>query len=116
MEQNVTCIVCPMGCRMTVTKVNEEYNVEGNTCKRGAKYAVEEITNPKRIITSTVRLEGSYLRLLPVKTDGPIPKALIMNVMAVLDKVKVKSPIESGDIIVKDILGTGVNIISTKKL
>lgn len=116
MKQNVTCTVCPMGCRMTLTKVNEEYKIEGNNCKRGAKYALEEISNPKRVITSTVRIEGSYLKLLPVKTDGAVPKSLMMKVMAILDKVKVQSPIEAGDIIVKDILGTGVNIISTKKL
>lgn len=116
MECNVTCIVCPMGCRMTVTNTNDEYKVEGNTCKRGEKYAIEELTNPKRVITSTVRLEGSYLNLLPVKTDGSIPKELMMNIVAILDKVKVQSPVRVGDIIIKDVLGTGVNIVSTKNL
>lgn len=116
MEQSVICIVCPMGCRMTVTDIKDVYKVEGNTCKRGAKYAVEEITNPKRVITSTVRIEGSYLNLLPVKTDGPVPKELMMNVMALLDKVKVKSPVKVGGIIIKDVLGTGANIVSTKSL
>lgn len=116
MERNVTCIVCPMGCRMTVSNINDGYKVEGNTCKRGAKYAVEEITNPKRVITSTVRIEGAYLNLLPVKTDGPVPKELMMNVMDLLDKVKVQSPVKVGDIIIKDVLRTGINIVSTKSL
>lgn len=111
---NITCIVCPMGCPLVVTKVEDGYKVEGNTCKRGEKYGVEELTNPKRVITTTVKLKGSYLNLLPVKTADSIPKGMMFEVMEVLDKIEVDSPINVGEIIVENILDTGVNIVSAK--
>lgn len=114
--KNITCTVCPMGCSLTVSKVNGEYVVEGNTCKRGAKYGVEEVTNPRRVITTTVKLEGSYLNLLPVKTNDSIPKELMFEVMELLDTIKVSAPINVGDVIVKNVLETGVDIISAKSM
>lgn len=114
--KNVTCTVCPMGCSLVVSKVDGEYRVEGNTCKRGAKYGVEEVTNPRRVITTTVKLSGSYLNLLPVKTNDSVPKELMFDIMKVLDKVCVCAPVNVGDIIVKDILGTGVDIVSSKSM
>lgn len=116
MKYDVTCVVCPMGCRMTVTYIDNEYTVSGNTCKRGAKYGVEEVTNPKRVITSTVKLEGSYLNLLPVKTNGSIPKELMFDVMEVLNNITISTPVHVGDIIIKDVLGTGVDIVSSKTM
>ncbi|WP_206001553.1 DUF1667 domain-containing protein [Paraclostridium dentum] len=114
--KNVTCTVCPMGCSLVVSKVDGEYKVEGNTCKRGAKYGVEEVTNPRRVITTTVKLSGSYLNLLPVKTNDSVPKELMFDIMKVLDKVCVGAPVNVGDVIVKDILGTGVDIVSSKSM
>jgi len=113
---NITCIVCPMGCPLKVTKLDNEYKVEGNTCKRGEKYGVEELTNPKRVITTTVKLNGSYLNLLPVKTEDSIPKGMMFEIMEELDKITVTSPINVGDIIVENVLGTGVNVVSTKAI
>lgn len=111
---NITCIVCPMGCSLQVTKLENGYKVEGNTCKRGEKYGIEELTNPKRVITTTVKLNGSYLNLLPVKTEDSIPKDMMFEIMEELDKITVTSPINVGDIIVENILGTGVNVVSAK--
>ncbi|MCR8744623.1 DUF1667 domain-containing protein [Romboutsia lituseburensis] len=111
---NITCIVCPMGCPLVVTKTDDGYKVEGNTCKRGEKYGVEELTNPKRVITSTVKLEKSYLNLLPVKTQDSIPKDMMFEIMEVLDTIKVSAPINVGDVIVENILNTGINIVSAK--
>ncbi|MEG2788677.1 MAG: DUF1667 domain-containing protein [Romboutsia sp.] len=116
MRTNVTCVVCPMGCRMTIDNIDGEYKVSGNTCKRGEKYGIEEITAPRRVITSTVKLEGSYLNLLPVKTDGSIPKDMMFDVMKVLDNVIIVAPINVGDIIINNILGTGINIVSSKSV
>ncbi|GAA0709772.1 DUF1667 domain-containing protein [Paraclostridium ghonii] len=114
--KNVTCTVCPMGCSLIVTKVDGEYKVEGNTCKRGEKYGVEEVTNPRRVITTTVKLSGSYLNLLPVKTNESISKELMFDIMKVLDNVRVCAPVNVGDVVVKDILGTGVDIVSAKSM
>lgn len=113
---NITCIVCPMGCQLVVTKLDNRYKVEGNTCKRGEKYGIEELTNPKRVVTTTVKLKGSYLNLLPVKTSNSIPKEKVFEVMEILDKVEVSAHINVEDIIVENILDTGVNIVSVKSV
>ncbi|XTR38670.1 DUF1667 domain-containing protein [Paraclostridium tenue] len=114
--RNITCTVCPMGCSLVVSKVDGEYKVEGNTCKRGAKYGVEEVTNPRRVITTTVKLNGGYLNLLPVKTNDSVPKELMFDIMKLLDNVEVNAPVSVGDVIVKDVLGTGVDFVSAKSM
>ena len=114
--RNITCTVCPMGCSLVVSKVDGEYKVEGNTCKRGAKYGVEEVTNPRRVITTTVKLNGGYLNLLPVKTNDSVPKELMFDIMKLLDNVLVNAPVSVGDVIVKDVLGTGVDVVSAKSM
>lgn len=116
MKREVTCTVCPKGCKMVVSNINGEYIVEGNTCIRGLKYGVDEVTNPKRVITSTVRLEGSYLNMLPVKTNGSVPKEKMFEVMEVLANIKITAPVSVGDIIVKNVLNTGVDIVSCKTM
>lgn len=116
MKTEVTCVVCPMGCKMVIDKIDGVYKVSGNTCKRGEKYCIEEITNPKRVITSTVKLEGSYLNLLPVKTNGSVPKGMMFDVMKALDSITVLAPVNVGDIIIKDVLGTGIDIVSSKTM
>lgn len=114
--RNITCTVCPMGCSLVVSKVDGEYKVEGNTCKRGAKYGVEEVTNPRRVITTTVKLNGGYLNLLPVKTNDSVPKELMFDIMKLLDRVEVNTPVSVGDVIIKNVLGTGVDVVSAKSM
>lgn len=115
-KTELTCIVCPMGCHLNVEQSEEGFKVEGNTCKRGEKYAVQELTNPTRVITTTVKLENSYLQLLPVKTEDPIPKGMIFDIMEALDKVRVNAPVKVGDVIVENILDTVVDVISAKTM
>lgn len=112
--RNLICITCPRGCHLTVDE--EKKTVSGNSCKRGEVYGLQEVLDPKRVITSTVVIEGADLKRLPVRTDKPISKNLMIDVMRVLDKVIVKSPVKCGDIIVKNILDTDVNIISSRDL
>ncbi|SHK10696.1 DUF1667 domain-containing protein [Tepidibacter formicigenes] len=117
MEKNITCIVCPMGCRMKVTKDEEgNYTVEGNTCKRGEKYGVEEMTCPKRVVTTTVKIRDGALNLIPVKTNDSIPKELIFDLMELLDEIEVSAPVNVGDIIVENVLNTGVNIVASRNM
>lgn len=116
MKRQITCIVCPKGCKMVVSNINGEYIVKGNSCIRGAQYGVDEVTNPKRMITSTIRLQGAYLNMLPVKTSSPVPKDLVFEVMKILSKIKITAPVKVGDIIVKNVLNTGVDIVSTKTI
>lgn len=109
------CIVCPKGCHLTVDEAHD-YAVQGNSCPRGEAYGRKELTDPRRVLTSTVRLEGASLRRLPVKTDGEIPKADLFRAMELLNGITVQAPIQRGDRILSDILGTGVNVIATKSV
>lgn len=112
--KEMICIVCPRGCRM---KVDDNGNVEGNFCKRGEVYARQEAIRPLRMITSTVSLiSKSDLSRLPVMASGEVPKEMIFEIMKELYKVEVKAPVNVGDIIVKNILGLGVDIISTREV
>lgn len=109
----MTCIVCPMGCRMTAEEVNGEIKVTGNTCKRGEVYAKQEMTNPVRTLTSLVMVEGASTPLSPVKTAGPIPKALIESALSELKRAKVPAPVKIGDVIIENIAGTGIALVAT---
>ena len=90
--------------------------VTGNTCNRGKEYGNKECTNPTRIVTSSVPVEGGVLNVVPVKTEKDIPKSLIFELIRVLKDVKLKAPVEIGDIVKKNVLGTGVNVITTARV
>lgn len=113
---NLTCIVCPVGCSLVVDVFDGEYKVSGNTCKRGIKYAKDELTNPKRMITTTVRVNDKKIKLLPVKTRQSIPKEMIFEIMEELDKIIINKSTNVGDVIVENILNTGIDIISSKTI
>lgn len=118
-QKEMICIVCPMGCHLTVIEDESSesgYRVEGNQCKRGAVYGVNEQTNPTRVIPTTVKIENGILNRLPVKTAAPVPKHLIFECMKEINKVTVKAPIKTGDIIIENILGTGVNVVATRSM
>lgn len=116
MQKQLTCTVCPMSCKMLIDYIDGIYKVSGNTCNRGEKYAIEEITNPRRVLTSTVKIEGSYLNLLPVKTDKTVPRDIIFDIINILNSITINAPIKVGDIIVDNILNTDVNIVSCKTI
>ena len=107
------CIVCPRGCHL---KVDDNMNVTGNTCPRGKVYALNEITNPTRMITSTVAIESTELKRLPVMTSNPIPKGKIFEVMAEINKVRIKAPVKINDVIIKNVLGLDSDIIATRNI
>ena len=117
-ERKFTCIMCPLGCEVTVKSDKEGKIVEilGHKCNKGEKYAKDEFIKPMRILTSTVSAEGARYPRLPVKTSSFIPKAKIFECMNEITKVKAKAPIKNGQVIIKDILGLGVDIISTRDL
>ena len=107
------CITCPRGCHLSV---DENLNVTGNTCPRGVIYAKAELTHPVRMVTSSVNVISEVESRLPVKTKDPIPKELIFKVMEEIMKVSVKAPIRIGDVVIKNVLGTGVDIVATKNI
>lgn len=110
--KELICIVCPKGCHLEVDIENEK--VSGNTCKRGEIYGLNEVKNPTRIVTSTIRIKKGSV--VPVKTDNPIPKGMIFEVMQEINKVSVMPPVKVGDILIENILETGVNIVATKSV
>ena len=111
MEKKLTCIVCPLGCQLTVTLNGKEVEkVEGNTCPRGAEYAKNECTNPQRTVTSTVRTDNGGL--VSVKTDRPIPKEKMAECMALINQAVAKCPISIGDVILEGVFGS--NIVATQ--
>ena len=116
-EKNLTCIGCPMGCFLTVKiKDGEVQSVEGNSCKRGAVYGRKEVTNPTRIVTSTVRVSGGDADMVSVKTKEDIPKGKIFECVKALKSVEVPAPVHIGDVLVKDVAGSGVDIVATKNV
>ncbi|MFX0549468.1 DUF1667 domain-containing protein [Hathewaya histolytica] len=115
-KRELVCIVCPKGCRLSVENINEEFKVSGNTCKRGEVYGINEIINPTRIITTTVKLQGSKSNRLPVKTKEPLPKELLFKAMEVINTIEVQAPVNLGDIVLNDILNTGVQLVATKTI
>lgn len=117
MEKHLTCICCPLGCRITVLlDGNEIGNISGNTCKRGEEYARREITAPVRTVTTTVRVTGGASPVVSVKTKTDIPKDRIFDCIACLKNISVEAPVNIGDVIVKDVAGTGIDIIATKEI
>ena len=116
-KRELICIGCPMGCPLSVElDQGEVVSVRGNTCKRGEIYARKEVTNPTRIVTSTVVVEGGKLAAVSVKTREDIPKEKIFECMKALKGVKVQAPVHMGDVIVKNVADTGVDVIATKSV
>ena len=115
MIKNLTCIECPKGCALTVNiENNAVVSVRGNKCPKGREYAFTEIENPRRILTSVVKARGLSLKMLPVKTDSPIPKGLILPAMEEIKKIRVNKAFRVGDIVVKNLLNLGVNLVATR--
>ncbi len=113
MERKLTCIVCPVGCSLTAEiESGKVIKVSGNTCPRGIVYAENECINPKRTVTTTVKTVCG--ELVPVKTDSPIPKDKVFEVMEIINKTRIKLPISVGDVIIKDVFGA--NIVATKSV
>ena len=116
-KRELICIGCPLGCMVTVTMENGAVTaVEGNTCKRGDDYARKEVTNPTRIVTSTVMVQGGSDVTVAVKTRSDVPKDKIFDCGKALKGITVKAPVHIGDVIVADVAGTGVDIVATSEV
>lgn len=116
-EKTVTCIGCPLGCQVTTTiEGNEVTDVHGNTCPRGETYARTEVIHPMRIVTSTVRVRNGDLPVVSVKTANEIPKEKIRTCVTSLQPICVNAPVREGQIILRNIAGTSVDIVATKDI
>ena len=116
MKYELTCINCPMGCRITAEyDGNEVTDIQGYTCPRGKAYAVAEITDPTRMVTALVGVAGTHVPL-SVKTQDPIRKPLIFDALKEIRGTVVTPPIKIGDVVIKDVSGSGVNVIATENI
>ncbi len=115
-KKELVCIVCPMGCRLTVTKENDNYVVTGNQCPRGKDYGIKELTNPTRVLTTTVKIKNGLLNRIPVKTKEPIPKDKIFECMDVINRIEIEAPVKVGDIVVENVLETGVDVVASRSM
>lgn len=112
----ITCINCPVGCRLDVTLENGQVvSVTGNTCKRGETYARQECVDPQRMVTAVIPVAGSAVPL-SVKTRTPIPKKRIADCMRALSEVRIAAPVAAGSVVLADVCGTGVDVIATKSV
>jgi CxxC motif-containing protein len=114
-QEKINCIGCPLGCRVTVRidKKGKIAGMEGAECKQGEKYVQKEFSAPVRTLTATVRTGSESYPLLPVRTSLPVPRGLLRDIMLETVKIKVKPPIEAGDVIAENVLDTGSDFIAT---
>jgi CxxC motif-containing protein len=116
MTRKLTCIECPKGCSLTVDIEDcKVKSVQGHQCPKGLKYAAAEVGNPVRILTSAVLTRGLEIKMLPVRTDKPIPKSKLMEGMLQIKSLRVEKPVRAGEVLVNDFLGTGANLVATRE-
>ena len=115
MIKKLTCIECPKGCLLSIDIENcRVVKVSRNECPKGEKYAIQEIENPMRILTSAVLAKGLSLKMVPVRTDKPIPKSKIMEAMGEIKKIRLRNPVKTGEVVLENLLNIGANVIATR--
>lgn len=113
MAKDLTCIICPRGCHL---HVDDELNVTGNSCPRGAVYAKQEILDPRRTLTSTVKCRGKLLSVCPVKSKEALPKGKIFEAMEEVNAITLTPPVHLGDVVKEDLAGTGIPLVATRDI
>ncbi len=116
--KELTCIGCPLGCglRVEINEKGEAVSVSGNTCKRGEIYGKREVTAPVRTVTSTVKVLGGKAPVVPVRTASDIPREKIFPCMEEIRKAAASAPVKLGDVVIRNVAGTGVNVVAAKTI
>ncbi len=115
-EENIICIACPLGCNLQIIRNRSSIIIKGNRCKKGEDYAIREVTNPTRILTTTVKINNSFLNRLPVRTNKPIPKDKIFKCMELINSIEIDAPVKIGDVILKKTLGLNVDVVASRSM
>jgi CxxC motif-containing protein len=111
----LTCILCPVGCELEVRKREAgELDVRENQCDKGIPFAVEEILHPKRNLATSVPVRGTASRMVSVRLSGPVPREMIFPILAEIARLRPEAPVRRGQVLVADVLGTGVDVIATR--
>lgn len=115
--KKLICISCPKGCTLDVTVDGKTVlKVDGESCKQGIDYAEGEITDPRRMIASTVRVKNGFHPLVPVYSLEPVPKPMIQDVLKKIREVELMAPVVQGTVVIENVMGTGVNIVASRDL
>jgi len=112
-EKSMICIRCPRGCRIEAICGDADWEITGNECSRGESYALQELTDPKRVLTALMMPEGAK-KPVSVKTDSPVPKARLMECAKKIYDVHPKLPIAPGDVLIENLCGTGAKVVATR--
>ncbi len=116
-KKHFTCVTCPVGCEVDVElRDGNIVSMKGNRCDKVKEFVLQELKEPVRVLTTTVRIEGAEYAMLPVRTDKPIPKRLFLQAIAELASIDLKAPVHITDVIIKDIAGSGANIVATRTM
>ncbi|HNT77505.1 MAG TPA: DUF1667 domain-containing protein [Anaerolineae bacterium] len=115
--EKLICITCPMGCTLEATHEGSTVlNVEGNNCKRGAQYVQAELTDPRRMVATTVKVQGGVHPLAPVYTAAPFPKPRIFELLDALRRVEIAAPVQMGQVVLENALDTGINVLASRDM
>jgi CxxC motif-containing protein len=115
MLRKLTCIECPVGCQLEIGEEGGRVvSLTGNKCEKGIAYGKQEIENPLRVLTTTILTEGLDLKLVPVRTSKPIPKARLLEAMALISRARLTHPVKIGEPVIKDLLSLGVDLVATR--
>lgn len=116
-KREITCIVCPIGCKILATVDGTNIKkIEGYKCKRGVEYTRSEILDPRRVLTSSISVINGEWLLVSVKTSKPVPKDKVFDILRVTRKTKAKAPVNIGQTLIKDVAGTGIDIVATRSV
>ena len=116
-ERKFICVSCPLGCGLTVTLDNGEVTkVEGNSCPRGASYARSEVSDPRRVFASTVRVKGGKLPVCPVRSKTPAPKGKLFEIARAVAELEVSAPVKIGQVLIHGVCGSDVDIVASRDL
>ena len=114
--EKVICVTCPKGCTLEVTRDGNTVVSVVNGCKRGHEYAQQELTDPRRMVATSVRVSGGLHPLLPVYTSAPFPKPSISELLAILREIEVQAPVGLDDVVLENVLNTGINVQASRKI
>ncbi len=116
-KKQFTCVICPIGCEINVELQDSDViSMEGNKCAKGKEFVLQELEEPMRILTTTIRIEGAKWAMLPVRTDKPIPKRLLFTAIKELQDIELKAPVKMSDVIIRDVSGTDANVVATRSM
>lgn len=116
-KKHFTCVTCPVGCEVDVeVQDGRILSMKGNRCDKVKEFVLQELKEPMRVLTTTVRIEGAEYAMLPVRTDKPIPKRLFKQAVEELAGIDLRAPVHMSDMIAKDVAGSGANIIATRTM